>query len=139
MSSTKRQLSVRRRPSVKHIWKYFVMIFISGLVSVYDIVLTIVFAETLQRWEQNPIASAIISYAGVPMLVQLKVIGTIVATGAMCGLIYTKYRVSIIPVFIFQLLLFCYLTGFTNTNIFSSDVLLPIKHFIEFYQGNFEW
>jgi len=126
-------------PSTKHNYIYLFMIFVSGLIAVYDTVLSMVFAEWLPEMEQNPVASSIIEYAGVPLLVQWKAFGTLAAVLLMCGLVYTKYRISIVPVFMFQLVLFCYLTFFTHTNFVSEDTFVPIRYVIEFYRGDVVW
>ena len=126
-------------PSTKHNYIYLFMIFVSGLIAVYDTILSMVFAEWLPEMEQNPVASSIIEYAGVPLLVQWKAFGTLAAVLLMCGLVYTKYRISIVPVFMFQLALFCYLTFSTDINFISEHTFVPIKYVIEFYQGNIEW
>ena len=126
-------------PSTKHNYIYFFMIFVSGLIAVYDNVLSIIFAECLPEMEQNPVASYIIEHAGVPLLVQWKAFGTLAATLLMCGLVYTKYRISIVAVFIFQSVLFCYLTFFTHTDFISEDMFVPLRYVIEFYRGNMVW
>ena len=126
--------SVTSQP--RYNWIFFLMIFLSGLVAVYDTVLTIVFAQFLPEMEQNPLASAVINYGGVPLLVQVKAAGTMLATMFMCGLVYTKYRTSIIPVFIIQILLFGYLTFYTEDSLVSSDAWRTVEMFIEFYRGS---
>ena len=126
--------SVKNQP--RNNWIFFLMIFLSGLVAVYDTVLTIVFAQFLPEMEQNPVASAVINYGGVPLLVQIKAAGTIIAAAIMCRLVYTKYRVTILPVFIIQLLLFGYLTFYTQDSLISNDAWRTVEKFVEFYRGS---
>jgi len=126
--------SVKNQP--RHNWIFFLMVFLSGLIAVYDTILTIVFAQFLPEMEQNPVASAVINYGGVPLLVQIKAVGTMVASVFMCALVYTRYRISIIPVFIIQLLLFGYLTFYTEDGLMSSDAWRTIEMFVEFYRGD---
>ena len=123
--------SVKKQP--RNNWIFFLMIFLSGLVAVYDTVLTIVFAQFLPEMEQNPVASAVINYGGVPLLVQIKAAGTILAAAIMCRLVYTKYRVTILPVFIIQLLLFGYLTFYTQDSLISDDAWRTVEKFVEFF------
>ena len=124
----------------KRSWIYFLMILISGLVAVYDNVLNVIFAGFLPEMEQNPVASQIIVHGGVPLFVQIKAVGTILATAVMCRLVHTRYRVSIISVFAIQLLLFSYLTFYTADGLFvTDDMLEPVKMFFEFYRGNVSW
>ena len=114
------------------------LVFLSGLISVYDNVMNVIFYEDLPRTEQNPIASWIIANAGgVAGLVQTKAVTTIMAVGVMLGLIKTKYRVVILPVFLFQLYLFYYLTFHTvqGNTFFVGDWNRAIELFFEFYQG----
>ena len=126
--------SIKNQP--RNNWIFFLMIFLSGGVAVYDTVLTIVFAQFLPEMEQNPVASAVINYGGVPLLVQIKAAGTILAAIFMCRLVYTKYRVTILPVFIIQLLLFGYLTFYTQDSLISDDAWRTVEKFVEFYRGS---
>ena len=126
--------SVKNQP--RNNWIFFLMIFLSGLVAVYDTVLTSVFAQFLPEMEQNPVASAVINYGGVTLLVQIKAAGTILAAAIMCRLVYTKYRVTILPVFIIQLLLFGYLTFYTQDSLISDDAWRTVEKFVEFYRGS---
>ena len=60
------------------------LVFLSGLISVYDNVMNVVFYEDLPRTEQNPQASWIIeNLGGVAGLVQVKAITTIMAVVVM--------------------------------------------------------
>lgn len=117
---------------------FLLMSFAAGLISVYDNVLNVVFMDTLAMDEQNPIASAIIEAWGVSGLVHIKAVTTIIAVAAMCILSFTKYRVAIVPVFVFQCLLFYYLTFYTPSgagfwgNGYES-IYEPFKLFWRFY------
>lgn len=114
---------------------YLIMTFITGLISVFDNVMNVVYMKTLALGEQNPVASWIIERWGVAGLVELKAVGTILAVALMCRLAYTKYRVAIIPVFIFQVCLFLYL-AFASVNpdmTFRHDMFVPIREFFRFY------
>ena len=114
------------------------LVFLSGMISVYDNVMNVVFYEDLPRTEQNPLASWIIrNVGGVAGLVQVKAITTMMAVIVMLGLIKTKYRVVILPVFLFQLCLFYYLTFHTieGNTFFTGDFGRAIRLFFEFYQG----
>ena len=115
------------------------LVFLSGLISVYDNVMNVVFFNDLPRMEQNPIASWIISRGGVSSLVQIKAATTILAVVMMLGLIKTKYNIIIIlPVFLFQLGLFFYLTFYVPTGSFvDGDFIKPVEMFFEFYQGKY--
>ena len=110
--------------------------FVSGLISVYDNVMNVVFFDTLPRDEQNPFASWIIEKVGVEGLVEIKALGTVLAVAIMLMLAKTKYKSAIWSVFTFQLLLFCYLTFYAETGIIvKRDFFTPIKFFFEFYLG----
>lgn len=114
-----------------------VLVFLSGIISAYDNVMNVVFYDELPTTEQNPYASWIIRKAGVSGLVQIKAIGTVIAVALMLWLIKTKYRFVIIPVFLFQLGLFLYISFYTPdiTNMAWDDWSKSIKLFFEFYQG----
>ena len=110
------------------------MSFLSGLISVYDNVLNVVYFESLEVSEQNPLASMIIYFVGVEGLVTIKATTTILAVLAMCVLSFTKWKIVILPVFLFQLGLFLYLSFYAPTGMFEThDLLLPISQFFEFY------
>lgn len=116
---------------------FLLMSFAAGLISVYDNVMNVVFMETLPMDEQNPLASVIIDSWGVEGLVHIKAITTIFAVLFMCGLSFTKYRIVIIPVFIFQCLLFYYLTFYTAAGSFwgseYESISEPLELFWRFY------
>lgn len=110
------------------------MSFLSGLISVYDNVLNVVYFESLAVDEQNPVASMIIENMGVEGLVLTKAVGTVLAVSAMCVLSFTKWRIAIVPVFIFQVLLFLYLSFYTPVEMFDSrDLFKVVGQFFEFY------
>jgi len=107
------------------------------MISVYDNVMNVIFYHDLPLNEENPFASWLIAKVGVAGLVQIKSYSTILAVSIMLLLAKTKYRVVILPVFIFQLFLFCYLTFYTvqGQTVFTGDWSRPIRLFFEFYQG----
>jgi len=119
---------------------FLLMSFAAGLISVYDNVLNVIFMETLPVDEQNPMASMIIDYVGVVGLVHIKSVTTILAVLFMCILSFTKYRIAIIPVLIFQCLLFYYLTFYTPTGNFLGNgyesIFGPLELFWRFYTEN---
>ena len=57
--------------------------FISGLISVYDNVMNVLFYHTLPLDERNPVASIIIEHFGVVGLVETKAYGTIIGVTVM--------------------------------------------------------
>ena len=111
--------------------------FLSGLISAYDNVMNVVFYHTLPMDERNPVASKVIEYSGVSGLVMLKSLGTLAAVAIMLLLIKTKYKYVLYPVFFVQLLLFYYLTFYSNDYklIFDKDFWVPLEMFVEFYKG----
>jgi hypothetical protein len=112
------------------------MVFISCLISVYDNVMNVVFWDTLPEIEKNPVASWIIDRGGVSALVYTKAVGTMLACLAMIRLVYTRYKFAIIPVFIFQVCLFFYVTCYAENDFTrSDDFFQPLKLFFEFYLG----
>ena len=113
------------------------VVFLSGLISAYDNVMNVVFYHTLPMDERNPVASKVIEYSGVSGLVTLKSLGTLAAVAIMLLLIKTKYKYVLYPVFFVQLLLFYYLTFYSNDYklIFDKDFWIPLEMFVEFYKG----
>ena len=95
--------------------------------------------QTLPQDEQNPFASWIIQNHGVEGLIHLKAATTMLAVLIMCGLSFIKkYRLALIPVLIFQLSLFYYLTFYTPdyaAGIFgngNAGTITPFKYYWEF-------
>lgn len=111
-------------------------VFISGLISVYDNVMNVIFYDTLPIDERNPLASKIIEWYGVKGLVEIKATGTVLAVIVMLLLAKTRYKFVVYPVFLVQLWLFYYLTFHVNsmTNFLDTDFGLPIRLFLEFYR-----
>ena len=108
--------------------------FTSGLISVYDNVMNVLFYRTLPLDERNPVASVIIEHFGVVGLVEIKAYGTILGVAIMLGLIKTKYKFVLYPILIGQLALFYYLTFHINgTGFWNGDFGLPFRMFLEFY------
>ena len=112
-------------------------VFLSGLISVYDNVMNVIFFEGLEGNEKNPLASWIISNRGVEGLVEIKAITTILAVVIMLCLIKTRYRIIVWPVLAFQLSLFYYLTFHTSntSQFFAKDFGIPLRLFFGFYLG----
>ena len=102
-----------------------------GIISAYDNVISIACSGSIIDTEQNPICKLIIKSGGVETLVTAKSITTILATVILTGLVYTKYRCSIIFVFLFQLWLFWYLSFAGGGDIINTPT--PMELFIDFY------
>lgn len=112
--------------------------FLSGLISIYDNVLNVVFYETLPEHELNPLASCVISFFGVSGLVVAKAIGTIIAVAIMMSLIKTKYKHIIYPITVIQIWLFYFLTFHTDSsvNFFNDDWSTILELVVDFYSGS---
>lgn len=89
---------------------YFVMVVIIGLVSVYDNAATYTFRDTIRETEENPAGRWLIDQGGVSLFVTVKAMTTLLVVGICLRLIYSdKYKIVIVAVCIFQILLFLYL------------------------------
>lgn len=110
------------------------MILVAGLISIYDNVLSYIMMDSIVETEQNPFASMIIKECGVTGLIYYKAMGTMLATLWMIRLVYSKYRIAIVPVFICQCVLFCYLTFYTDVGFFDRDMFVPLRLVVEFYR-----
>jgi len=121
-------------PKVRRL-SLLMMVFWSGLVSVYDNVLNLLTMDVLKEQEQNPLASYVIEYWGVEGLICIKAFTTMMAVLLMIRLVYSRWRIVIMPVFIFQTVLFCYLTFYTTSGFWARDMFRPLEMVIEFYQG----
>jgi hypothetical protein len=108
-----------------------------GLVSVYDVYMTVLYPYDVSTQEQNPVAMKLIKNFGVYGFVSIKSTSTIIAVAICLHLINTKYKVAIIPVFLFQLILFFYLTFYLSNNekIDAGDTTSPLYDIIEYIKG----
>jgi hypothetical protein len=64
----------------------------SALVCVYDVNLSPSTMDILQSAELNPVCSSVIETGGVPLLIQVKTVTTIIAVIVMITLVYTRCR-----------------------------------------------
>jgi hypothetical protein len=106
---------------------YFILIFFIGLISAYDNLLTLKFADIIIEVEENPIGLLIIKKYGVYVFMAAKAIGTICAVTLSFLLLKTKYKRAIWAVFIIQLLLFFYLTFYVPDGLFKRDFLFFLR------------
>ena len=130
------QMSIRKALSNRIV--LLSLSFLSGLISIYDNVLNVVFYETLPEHELNPLASRVISSFGVSGLVIAKAIGTIIAVAIMVSLTKTRYKHVIYPITAIQIWLFYFLTFHTDSsvNFFNDDWSTTLRLFIDFYFGS---
>ena len=110
-----------RHPHINVRLMLLLMVFVCGLVSAYDNLLNLITMDCLEELEQNPVALQLIKLCGVPSLIYVKALTTMVAVFIMVRLVYTKWWITILPVFIFQLWLFSYLTFHTNDKFAGED------------------
>lgn len=91
-------------------YAYHVLIFLIGLISVYDSECLVLHRNDLV--EENPVGRFLIRLANgeVYLFVNIKAVSTIFCVITCFVLLKTKYRSAIIGVFLFQLWLFLYLT-----------------------------
>ena len=85
---------------------YLLMVLVTGLICVYDTVLSICFASTLPYEELNPLCNLIIENGGVRQLIIIKSIGTIIGISILIGLTYTRFKVCVVIIFFLALFLF---------------------------------
>jgi len=111
---------------------YFVLIFMIGLISAYDNILTFKFSDNIIHTEQNPVGLHIMKTYGVPVFMAIKAMGTICAVILSFMLIKTKYKRAIWAVFIIQLLLLFYLTFYVPAGLFKRDFLFFLRKYPEY-------
>tara|TARA_R100001244_G_scaffold102643_1_gene76462 strand:- start:541 stop:1011 length:471 start_codon:yes stop_codon:yes gene_type:complete len=122
---------------------YLFLVFITGLICVYDTVLSICFASGLLRAELNPLCNLIINNGGVKLLIIIKSTTTIIGILILIGLSYTRFRVCVVIMFVLALFLFFYLTFYPLNGDYTMSTIIhdninnggPISHFIEFYRA----
>ena len=111
---------------------YFILIFLIGLISAYDNLLTLKFADIIIEVEENPVGILIMKKYGVSVFMAIKAVGTICAVILSFILLKTKYKKAIWAVFILQLLLFFYLTFYVPDGLFKRDFLFFLRKHPEY-------
>ena len=141
MFSSKKEISREQDLSLCKRLLYLFLVFVTGLICVYDNVLSLIFAKSLPFTEVNPLCRMIIDYGGVRLLIVTKAILTILGISVLIALIYTRFRVCVIIIFFLALLLFFYLTFYCPQGDYSIKTLItestaydgPLKRFVDFY------
>jgi len=110
---------------------YLKLIFLIGLISVYDTVLIVLYGDAIFRLEQNPLGKWLLNHGGVPTFALAKSILTLCVVICCILLVKTKYRVTILGVLSFQCLLFLYLTFYTDSGGLHGPN--PLLEVIQFY------
>jgi hypothetical protein len=113
----------------------YISVLIIGLVSIYDIYLTIIFAEYIHYLEQSLISRYIISRFDVNVFIFTKSISTLMTCLFCCYLLNTKYKICVYAVMVFQIGLFFYLTYSTPTQCNSKETITPFTEFINLING----
>lgn len=90
-------------------------IFLIGLISVYDIYLTLVYSEYIETMERNLIAKWIICEHGLYSFILTKSILTLLVCCVCFLLSKTKYRIAVYGVLLYQIGLFLVLNFWTDS------------------------
>lgn len=141
MFNSKKEISSEQDLSLSKRLLYLFLVFVTGLICVYDNVLSLIFAKSLPLTELNPLCRMIIDHGGVRLLIVTKAILTILGISALIALIYTRFRVCVIIIFFLALLLFFYLTFYCPQGDYSIKTLItestthdgPLGRFVNFY------
>ena len=96
-------------------------ILLIGLISVYDIYLTLIYSEYIEMMEANPLAKWIICEHGLYSFILTKAICTLVVCSICFLLLKTKYKIAVYGVLIYQIALFLAL------NFWVSDKHTPVS------------
>ena len=105
-------------------------ILLIGLISIYDIYLTLIYSEYIEMMEANPLAKWIICEHGLYSFILTKSICTLLVCLICFLLSKTKYKIVIYGVLVYQIILFLAL------NFWVSDNHTPVSlsdGFLHFY------
>ena len=141
MFNSNAENSRKKDPSLLNRVVYLFLIFVTGLICVYDNVLSIIFAKSLPTMEVNPLCRMIIDYGGVGLLIIIKAAVTIIGMSVLIMLNYTRFRICVVIIFFLALILFFYLTFYCPQGEYSVRTLIaeslahdgPLKRFFDFY------
>ena len=103
---------------------YLICLLIIGAVSAFDTYVSIKFPGFILDNEQNPVAKIIIQNFGLYNFILVKCFCTFFVLMACWGLTRTKYKVTIVFVTIFQVMLFLYLVFYSSKTSIEKDNLL---------------
>ena len=115
--------------------KYFMMIFLIGLISAYDGWLTHIYSKSIIEAERNLLSKFVMEKTSVDTFICIKMFGTLFVCSVLFCLVKTKLRSVIVGVLLFQLWLFYYLNFYTGDvydvyDIFGSFGDTPIYRMI---------
>jgi len=114
---------------------YLLIVFFVCSISVYDNILNVIYTDGLLTREKNPVGTWLIETGGVSLFVTIKAITTIIAALLAIRIVYSKYRIALVVVLIFQVFLFIYLSFYGGEMFY--DVLsydeTPMYNVYEFY------
>jgi len=114
---------------------YVMCVFLIGLVSTFDVYMSVMYNSYLFDMEENFIAKHIIATYGVGEFIMVKSFMTIFVVIILTLLVETKYRVSVVWVTIFQLFLFIYLNSSFDCRWFNNSDhpdAFPIQQLIQY-------
>jgi hypothetical protein len=112
--------------------KYFMMIFLIGLISAYDSWLTHIYSKSIIAAERNLLSKFVMEKTSVDTFICIKMFGTLFVCSVLFCLVKTKFRSVVTGVLFFQLWLFYYLSFHTGDgyDIFGSFGDTPIYKMI---------
>ena len=134
----------RESALLQRLW-YLFLVFIIGVVCVYDNVLNVCFASDLPEVEQNPLCRLIIHhYGGVKQLILVKSYLTIIGISILIFLVYTRFNVCVKIMFGLSMILFFYLTFYCPEGDYNIHRIIkenmytksPIRQVYDFYFVN---
>lgn len=118
--------------------RFLFFLFVIGFVSAYDTALIYIYSEDIVDLEQNPIGSWLLAKGGVSLFVDVKSVCTLLAIVVGLCVVKNKYRVALIPVLLFQIALFYYLTFYESMNVYGLPLKTnPFLDFLKFQCENF--
>lgn len=120
----------------KHRAFHLTAIFFSGFVCCYDNMLSVIYHESLEALESNPLGSYLIEVGGVSWFVVVKAVTTVLAVMLLYGISFTKWRMLVFVAAFCQAYLFYYLNyydpdGVSNRSPVNPPVKAVIKHFVD--------
>jgi hypothetical protein len=111
----------------------FFCILIIGLVSVFDTYLSVIYSPHLRQLEQNPLGQYLLDTGGLTLFVEVKSVCTLIVVSLSFWLMKTKYKLAIVGVLIFQILLFLYLNFYTYDGFIFDTNHSPLLDVLDYY------
>lgn len=88
---------------------YQAMVLVVGVIAAFDNTMTWIYSDTIVELEQNPVGVWLLERGGVFLFIAVKAGCTLLLSGLLIVLSYTKHRWAVVVAFLWQIVVFAFL------------------------------